>query len=166
MKKYILSLAFVAAGIFSFNALAQQPDCCTKATGTCSQNTECCKAPKKHKSPKLNPFEGITLTPEQQQSIDQLKEKCKNERTVAKKERKEKKEQARQEMKNSRKQYLEEIKNILTPEQYTKYLENMASKKNNGPKKNFQKGHRMGKKDRNSEKPMQKRNKDTQTQNP
>lgn len=144
MKKTILSFAFIVAGIFAFNASAQQP----ANAPACCQNgatSECCQLAKpgqKPKAPKLNPFEGITLTAEQQASIDKLNEKIKQERVDAKKDRAENAKKARKAGKDAKKEYLNELKKILTPEQYTTYLENMVTTVPNKPGKEMRKGDR------------------------
>lgn len=138
MKKTILSIAFVAAGIFAFNANAQNP-CCEPAQNCCKAPSECCQTPNKPQRP--NAFEGITLTADQQAKVDALNAKyaqARKERMEARKQKKSdgKKGEMRKESrsgKDVRKEYLNEMKSILTPEQYTQYLENMALNQH-GPK--------------------------------
>ena len=75
-----------------------------------------------------NPFEGLDLTADQQAKLDQLKKDCKAARQECKKENKE----ARKALADSckaagckvRSEQLAKIKEILTPEQYVKFLEN------------------------------------------
>ena len=80
-------------------------------------------------------FDGITLTADQQANISKLNEKCYNECGKARKEcrqacdGKQKKskvsrEERRAKMKTVRIDYLKGLKTILTPEQYTQFLEN------------------------------------------
>lgn len=143
MKKSLLSIAFVAAGIFSFSALAQEP-CCNPSQACCEKPAqECCKAaPQKHKGVKANPLEGINLTPEQQAAVKALNEKTAQAHKDARKAKAEAKAQERKQVKNGRQEYLNEMKKILTPEQYTQYLENLAATK--GPKAKFNKEGRKG----------------------
>lgn len=112
MKKTLLSLAFVAAGIFAFSASAQEP-CCNPAQTCCEQT----QAP--GNKAKFNPFEGLSLTAEQQTAVNELNAKYA-------KGKKEKRDDKRKEARDARKNYLNDLKAILTPDQYTAYLENMA----------------------------------------
>ena len=129
MKKIFLPLAFVTAGFFAFNASAQQPDntaaskccepaqqCCQSAEESCCGATECA----------LVGFEGVTLTPEQQSSVKALNEKYAQARKDGKKAKAEAKKQERKDFKETKKAYLQEMKDILTPEQYVVYLENIV----------------------------------------
>lgn len=84
---------------------------------------------------KADMFAGIELTQNQQAELQKLRESIKADRQkaaeVAKAKRQKAKEKAKADMKdmrekriNAKKEYLAKIKNILTPEQYVKYLEN------------------------------------------
>lgn len=127
MKKLVLSIALVTAGIFAMNAQKPQPQpaCCTTQQECCSASEQCCTQ-QKNKPQKPNALEGITLTAEQQKSIDELNTKYAEQRREAGKADKENKANRRQQAQESKKAYLDEMKKILTPEQYTTYLENMA----------------------------------------
>lgn len=112
MKKIILALAAVVA--LSGSAFAQQNDCCKQKKECCTKQKSCCdKKEKCH-----NPFEGLELTAEQQAKLDAIRTECK-----AKKE-------------CNREERLAKIKAVLTPEQYTKFLENSAKKHHKGHKHN------------------------------
>lgn len=144
MKKIILSIAFVTAGFFAFNASAQQP-CCNTDQACCQPSQECCnQKAKPQRAPKANPMEGITLTAEQQAAVKALNEKNKGPRT-----------------KDSRKEYLKEMKAILTPEQYTTYLENMAL---NAPRPQVKakKGQRDGRQARKHDGQKNRKQRDSQ----
>lgn len=141
MKKIILSLAFVASGLFALTANAQQnsnqPACCQPNAECCQPGAECCQTPHKlkmKKAPKVNPFEGITLTEAQKTSIAQLNETKKKERVEAQKAKKENQKAERKKFKDGKKEYLKELQKILTPEQYTTYLENMVLNSPKGQK--------------------------------
>ncbi|MDE6485798.1 MAG: hypothetical protein K2L14_10455 [Duncaniella sp.] len=112
MKKTILSLAVLFATSFSFSAFAQAP---APETASCGEKTECCQSVL---------FEGITLTPDQQTKLQELKasraKAAKEKKEAAKAERKAKGEAN----KSDRKDYLNSIKGVLTPEQYVIFLEN------------------------------------------
>lgn len=165
MKKLLLSLAFVTSGLLAFNASAQQP-ANANAAACCQNKAECCKAKdgkgekcckqqkgKGHHKPghKVNEFEGLNLTAEQQSALDALKanrnqaraEKRKEMKGKDKEARKEALKDARQQARQSRVEYLNEIKKILTPEQYVKYLENSYLKQGNpAARPGHKKGHK------------------------
>lgn len=132
MKKGILSIAVVAASLFSFNAFAQDksatPDCCN-TPAQCVNNAQACPANPQAcpvKRPCADPFAGINLTQEQQTKLTALREKCKINRAAADKARKDRFQQRDSIMRVNKKQRLEEVKAILTPEQYVIFLENMV----------------------------------------
>jgi Spy/CpxP family protein refolding chaperone len=135
MKKTILALAVFAISATSFNAFAQtdgnkgQVECCV-SENVCVNNRPSAKECRMQKM-----FDGITLTADQQANISKLNEKCYNECGKARKEcrqacdGKQKKskvsrEERRAKMKTVRIDYLKGLKTILTPEQYTQFLEN------------------------------------------
>lgn len=152
MKKGILSIAVVAASLFSFNAIAQDksatPDCCNTPAQcvnaqacpanpqacpgnpqacpgnpqACPGNPQACPAQR----PCADPFAGINLTQEQQTKLTALREKCKTNRAAADKARKDRFQQRDSMVRANKKQRLEEVKAILTPEQYVVFLENMV----------------------------------------
>lgn len=146
MKKGILSIAVVAASLFSFNAFAQDksatPDCCNTPAQcvnnaqACPGNPQACPGNPKAcpanpqacpvKRPCADPFAGINLTQEQQTKLTALREKCKINRAAADKARKDRFQQRDSIMRVNKKQRLEEVKAILTPEQYVIFLENMV----------------------------------------
>lgn len=99
MKKKILGTALILVALVGFNMSAQEPS--TTAAKTCTENTNCPKANKdkaqkkghKHhgskendckgdKGQRPNPFEGITLTAEQQAQLDSIcpRKGCKTEK--------------------------------------------------------------------------------------
>lgn len=128
MKKLVLSIAFVTAGFFAMTASAQKP-CCKNQETCCKTEQSCCKDKAKGEKPsRPNPMEGLNLTPEQQQAVDALNQKYAQKRKDALKEKGEAAAKARKEGKDTKKAYLEELKGILTPEQYTQYLENQVAK--------------------------------------
>lgn len=137
MKKTLLSIAFIAAGIFAFNAAAQEA-CCNPAQACCNPAQTCCQTPgkpgKAARPAKQNALEGITLTPEQQTAVNALNEKYAAQRKAKMQSKKESRDKERSEAKNGRKEYLNEMKAILTPEQYTTYLENLATQQQQRPK--------------------------------
>lgn len=145
MKKGILSIAVVAASLFSFNAFAQDksatPDCCNTPAQcvnaqACPGNPQACPANPQAcpgnpqacpvQRPCADPFAGINLTQEQQTKLTALREKCKTNRAAADKARKDRFQQRDSMVRANKKQRLEEVKAILTPEQYVVFLENMV----------------------------------------
>lgn len=133
MKKKLLSLA-VAAVAFTSMAFAQNAtSAATAATGTKTEITKKEKAQR----PAFNPFEGISLSADQQTKIDALRAERKQKSETARAERRQQKEATRAERqkkseerfngrRDARRAELNKIKSILTPEQYVQYLENIA----------------------------------------
>ncbi len=129
MKKTIIGISLLVSGLFAGQAVAQNP----VAVGTtCKQKTEqClqadCQLPAGQCAvPQAGcPFDGLNLTAEQQAKLKEITP-CGN--RDSKKADKEAREQARKERReaaqNSRREYLNKVKSILTPEQYTQFLEN------------------------------------------
>lgn len=160
MKKVILSLAILVASSMSMfaatdNKTENKSATCTSQT-TCNVNAKC--GEKKDRSAKANKaFEGLNLTAEQQAKLAELRKNCtaNKENCTANKENcdakkgcdsksnltDEQKKQLKAESKakhlEARKKYLEDVKTILTPEQYTKFLENnyLSASKKNGNRK-------------------------------
>ena len=85
-------------------------------------------------------FAGLDLTPDQQKALQTLQENRRAEqklaREQAKADKKESREARRAKAAESREKYLAEVKKILTPEQYTKFLENGFAFKNKSLKQN------------------------------
>ncbi|MDE5967889.1 MAG: hypothetical protein K2G64_02170 [Muribaculaceae bacterium] len=198
MKKAIFSVAIALAASIGFAASAQTPEAATSEatpkTEQCSKaDGQCRNAHKRHdvkkgdfagqRGPKgmrgqqergrLNPFEGLNLTPDQQQALEALtpqrfqgncgdqaqcdkadKAKCdkadkaqcdkakakdckkdgkKGDKKDGKKNGKfeggkdQNREAMKAEAKARRAEYLSKVKEILTPEQYTQFLENNFS---------------------------------------
>lgn len=125
MKKTVLTLAVAFATIFGFNAAAQNADAQAPAKEKIEQ-TEVRKDRKAHKTNRS--FEGLNLTDDQKAKIQALKtqraDKAKAQAQADKAKKKEAKAKARAEKMQARKDYLASLKSILTPEQYTKFLEN------------------------------------------
>lgn len=160
MKKVILSLAIFAAT--SLSMIAANNNSTNNANSNGKARTECVKGNKENKG--MRAFEGLNLTDAQKTKIEDLNKARKAEmekRAEAKKGSKDgqKKEQLTPEQKQQRKaekmakrkeakqNYLNSVKNILTPEQYTKFLENnfkMADNHHKGMKKagKHGKGHK------------------------
>ena len=150
MKKKVLSLAIIAASVFSATAIAQNPeDCNTQQYPTegCAPDGQRgpCGPGREHRGPKMdkchNPFEGINLTDAQKAKLDELHKKNQEAMKQKREERQKKQEEARVKrdsiMREGKLNQLRQIKEILTPEQYVTYLENMVVNQPDG------RGHRM-----------------------
>lgn len=132
MRKKVLGLVMAAIAVSTFGAFAQsQPSqsqvACEQVEGKCpkAKKDKKCKGDsdcKRGKKDRFNPFEGIELTAEQQQKIDQLRAERKANKENAKKAKKEARAQ-------EKKQFDEKMAQILTPEQYAKYEANCKAAK-------------------------------------
>ncbi len=136
MKMKFPAIALMAAALTAVPAMAQTDNNVTNAT--CNGTTQCTSAPKGSKGAKVarvNPFAGLNLNAQQQQAINALQaerqqaraEKMKGEKKDAARADRQKQspEQRIAERKAARTSYLAKVKAILTPEQYTQYLENL-----------------------------------------
>ena len=145
MKKNLIATLVLAAGIGS--AFAQKPADCTN---TCTNDQQCPQAVKpRTPRPCVNAFEGLNLTADQQAKIDALKTEGQARRDQAKAEKKADRQKERADraanFKANRTEMLAKIKDILTPEQYVKFLENNFV---NGPQGNGGKFAKAGKGDK------------------
>lgn len=135
MKKTLLSIMVVAMSLFTFSAMAQDKKCNKKecAKETCDKKSLCDQVGNKRNCP--NPFAGIQLTQAQQEKLDALKASCP---LKDKKEDRKKNRQYRDSIaRDAKVKHLAEIRNILTPEQYVQFLENMVlDSKMKAPKHN------------------------------
>lgn len=106
MKRKLLGLMtmFIAIGTLSGLATNDNKD---KNCDTQQCKKECCDKAKCD-SKCLNPFEGITLTADQQAKLDVLKSN----------------KEARPDRRQMKREYLAKVKEILTPDQYVVFLEN------------------------------------------
>lgn len=144
MKRRILSIAFVAISTILFTSVANDK----KGVPQDCHKQECCKGHKMGKEnhgkcPKFNPFEGIELSDVQKEQLKSMADECradKHQKAQAKKEKLEAKKKERKEM---HKKHLEKMKQILTPEQYVQYLENIIL--NHAPKHKGGKPHHFPK---------------------
>lgn len=158
IKKVILSIAIVsAAALSSFAANDNKANTDNKARTECSKNSGECKKAKHGKGDKagfgMRAFEGIDLTEAQKTQLEALRSDFKAKKEASMKERGDRKEkndnltaEQKQQLKaekmakrqQAQQEFNDKVKNILTPEQYTKYLDNtkkMASNKDKSMKK-------------------------------
>lgn len=121
----------------SFSSFAQTPESASTCTvQECAAPQNCTKAPagaRKAKAPKADPFAGLTLTDAQKAQLQQLKEKRATARADKQQARKADIRRNDSTRMADRKQYLEEVKEIIGPDQYVMYLENIVI---NGPQSN------------------------------
>lgn len=134
------------------------------ANGTCSGRTADCKDGKCHhnekggrKGKRPDLFKGITLTPEQQSQIEALRParpegKAKDAKEPkADKAKGDRKDQGKmrdgERRGNRHMEYISKVKEILTPEQYVVFLENIVSQpqpRHNGPRHSGKRHHHDG----------------------
>lgn len=136
MKKKVLTLALIAAGLFSFNAMAANPE----TNSTCSSQKTCCvksgekkakgegRQHKKGPKDEMAAFEGINLTDAQKAQITQLQEQRNAKRAEMKAQRQNADSAAvsRPDRRQARLEYFKAVGEILTPDQYVTFLENIA----------------------------------------
>lgn len=129
MKKKVLGLVMAALAISSIGAFAQndaqqnraqtQKECCKEGKG--KKGKKECKGDKSRKGAQSNKaFEGIQLTADQQQKIEELKANRKANIEKLKATQKNAYEQERKNFDN-------ELAKVLTPEQYKQYESNKAA---------------------------------------
>lgn len=135
MKKRILIPTLVALSMFGFNAMAQTE---TPKTPKQCNNVECTqlgKDVKKFKGGKKfakasDPFKGINLSEDQKAKLKALREKKAikmKERMAEIKVEKQKRDSARRaERQIAKREYLQEVKEIIGPDNYVTYLENIV----------------------------------------
>lgn len=131
MKKKIFGIALVAMSLISFPSMAQtSASTAGKKDGTCQK---ACrdgkqKCGKERDGSMCNPFEGLSLSADQQTKLKALQEKRMAERKEKSDKAKASAQVGRQDRmakrQECRKQFLAEVKSILTPEQYVQFLEN------------------------------------------
>ncbi len=129
MKKNLIIVAIAMASTFGMNAVAQNNSECNKQQCNKEQcdkaGKKCEKGGKGHEA--FNPFEGIQLTAEQQTKLDAIQKPCmKKDAKEAKAEKMKQKQAEKANRVAARKNYLESVKTVLTPEQYTQFLENIV----------------------------------------
>lgn len=154
MRKKVLALVMGALAISSIGAFAQtqvkeaetvKKECCKKEEGKKCDKKD--KKDRKVKKQRANAFEGINLTAEQQQQIDQLRTAQKAKMEASKKESREAKEKQRSE-------FTAEVEKILTPEQFAQYKAN-TEKIRTAKKEMKKKNHKGDRKRPAADRPVQ-----------
>lgn len=124
MKKKILGIALLAMSVFATTAVAQTPQATsTGCQTTCQSTGNCPQQPGKQRAPKYDPYEGMTLTEAQKTQLNELR----GSKSQAKRQERAKADSARMAgFRNDRRGYLQKVKEIVGPEQYVIFLENMV----------------------------------------
>lgn len=124
MKKTILSLTLLLATSVGFSAMAQTQTDCKKDCKT--PDAKCMKACDQKDAPRPCPFDGLNLTEQQKTQLQALapEKPSKENREKMMAEKKAEKQAKAENRAQARKEYLAKVKAILTPEQYTQFLEN------------------------------------------
>lgn len=142
MKKKILGLAFVAMSLIAFNSNAQTD----ASSGGTTQETvvkskkdvrksdnkfdrkDGLRFDKKNRADRMNPFEGINLTEQQQSQLKDLytkRREARKQEAQTRRENKQANDSTRMaQRRRDRKSYLEEVKAIIGPDNYVIFLEN------------------------------------------
>lgn len=132
MKKTILSVAVALAGLFTASSAFAQAPC---SPAVCAQVENCDSAAACQRG--YCAFDGLNLSADQQARVKALKADRKAKKQA---DRKADRKAAREAVKAGRQDYLNQLKQILTPEQYTQFLEN--SYVNQAPAPGGRKGHK------------------------
>lgn len=145
MKKKIMTIAIALSALCVLPSVAKNPD--TNNTnvpaceaGACNQGGQCRGDRADRQANRPNPFEGITLTPEQQSALSAL-EAQRPSRSQADSEARA---QAREARKEARRNYLNQVKDVLTPDQYVTFLENIALQQGNHGNRHARQEMRQG----------------------
>lgn len=127
MKKNFLAAAFLGVSMSTFNAFAQTPQ--STCPDTCEPQTcqtENCIVPPGGRLKNFDPFIGTTLTDTQKSKLADLN-KQRAEKTKAKKTEQSKERQAMDSIRRADKvNYLHSVRDIVGPENYVIFLENIA----------------------------------------
>ncbi len=118
MNKKILAIAVAGLStLFAAPVFAATPECCTNANPNCPK-TETCPT---NQRGTLACFDGLNLTADQKTKIEQFTKECREQCT---RDNKTARAERRDNAAKFRTERLAKIKEILTPEQYVKFLEN------------------------------------------
>lgn len=124
-KKSIIALTLAAAVAIPFSASADNK---AKANDNKNCPAQCERNKKGMRQQCANPFDGINLSADQQAKIKALgcpvARPSKEEQAKMKEDRAKMRVEKVKKMKETRANYLAQLKQILTPEQYTQFLEN------------------------------------------
>lgn len=125
MKKKILGLAMIAVSLMAFSSQAQQP-----STQNCTNKDNCKNTENICKRAKTALFQGINLSDAQKQKLASLKESRQKLRAEKKKAAEAEKIRTNtlraDERQKQKREYLQEVKEIIGPDNYVLFLENMV----------------------------------------
>lgn len=143
MKKKLFGIALIAMLAILPAAAKDNVAKDAKKEAACCAKTEC----RKEGAKGVNPFEGLNLTDAQKTKLADLRKSRAEQAKALKEQGKADKQKAAEGRKNFKQQYLKDVKAILTPEQYTQFLENSYVKQGHRPNfdKKCHKGTRDGK---------------------
>lgn len=136
---------------------------CKENKKECKKNKDCKKKGERvkgegdqaKKKMQKNPFNGIQLTPDQQQKIDNLRAERKSQKEANKEARKNlTPEERKAAKKQAREQFNAEVAKILTPDQFKQYEEN-CKKAKEGKKNKVKHASKDGKKIKKGERKIQ-----------
>lgn len=129
MKKKIIGLTLIAMSFIAFSGMAQKPANCPE---NCARQENCARPEKcvgPEKCDRMCPFEGLNLTDAQKAQLQKLNSEC---RATAQKQSQLRKENKMRndsafiaQRKAAKKAYLKQVKDIIGPDQYIIFLENM-----------------------------------------
>lgn len=133
MKKNIFTAIFLGASMLAFSASAQTPqngNSCAK----CPETTVCPAGKADGKSvvppggvlPNFHPFIGTTITPEQKAKIEQLNKQHAEKRAAAKNQCQASRQACDSARRADKIEYLHQVRDIIGPDQYVIFLENIA----------------------------------------
>ncbi len=132
MKKKVLSIAVIAVSLFAFSANAQNTENCPRKQ--CPAEKCAPNGPRSHQGQRLdafcNPFEGIELTEAQKTKLEEMRksnhEAMKQKMAEGRKKHEEACAKRDSIIRSGKLNHLRQLKEVLTPEQYVTYLENMV----------------------------------------
>ena len=147
MKKKFTTVALALVAALGIGAAAQTatPATCNRANkARCEQ-----QRPDRQNRDSVEMavlFEGITLTPEQKTKLQTLRDSRKEARTAKAEQAKQQRADRRKQAVEMKRQRLADMKQILTPEQYVVYLENIVVNQPSQPAMRAGKDGRMARK--------------------
>lgn len=145
MKKKIMTIALALSALCVLPSVAKNPDnnntpAPTCQASACAQEQSCRGNRHDRQANRPNPFEGITLTPEQQTALSAIESQRPGRDQMDSTARA----QARQARKEARRNYLNQVKEVLTPDQYVTFLENIAMQQGNRGNRQARQDMRQG----------------------
>lgn len=133
MKKNIITAIFLGASMLAFSASAQTPQN-SNSCAKCPETSVCPAGKADGKSvvppggvlPNFHPFIGTTITPEQQAKIEQLNKQRAEKRAATKGQCPKSRQACDSARRADKVEYLHQVRDIIGPDQYVIFLENIA----------------------------------------